>query len=73
VTLRWTYPAGAEGPVVVSAGQAAQPPRAIQELPAGTASYVVYSLPPGTDYCFVVSVVYSTQTIGRAAPVCTKR
>ena len=73
VTLRWTYPAGAEGPVVVSAGQAAQPPRAIQELPAGTASYVVYGLPPGTDYCFVVSVVYSTQTIGRAAPVCTKR
>ena len=66
VTLRWTYPAGAEGPVVVSAGQATQPPRAIQELPAGTASYVVYGLPPGTDYCFVVSVVYSTQTIGRA-------
>jgi hypothetical protein len=73
VTLRWTYPAGAEGPVVVSAGRADQPARAIQELPAGTASYVVYGLPPGTDYCFVVSVVYSTQTIGRAAPVCTKR
>jgi hypothetical protein len=73
VTLAWTYPAGAEGPVLVSGGRSGQQPRAFQELPAGTASYVVYGLNEQTDYCFTVAVVYSTDTVGRAAPVCTAR
>jgi hypothetical protein len=73
VTLRWAYPRAAPGPVVVAAGRPGQTPQAIAELPAGTTNYVVYGLSPGSNYCFVVSVVYSPRTAGRAAPVCTDR
>ncbi|HEY6594445.1 MAG TPA: tetratricopeptide repeat protein [Asanoa sp.] len=73
VTLRWSYPRGAKGPVVVSGGRKGQPAQAFQDLPAGSTSYVVYGLDRGSDYCFVVGVVYSRQTVGRAAPVCTRR
>ncbi|MEV4620269.1 tetratricopeptide repeat protein [Asanoa sp. NPDC049573] len=73
VTLRWTYPAGAGGPVVVSAGPTGQRPRPIEELPAGTDNYVVYGLGTTGDYCFVVGVVYSGGVVGNAKPVCTDR
>ncbi|MFI6819685.1 tetratricopeptide repeat protein [Micromonospora sp. NPDC050187] len=73
VTLSWTYPAGAEGPVVVSGGRVGQDARAFQELPAGATNYIVYGLDQGTDYCFTVAVVHSADTVGRAKPVCTKR
>ncbi|GIF50576.1 tetratricopeptide repeat protein [Asanoa ferruginea] len=73
VTLRWTYPAGAPGPVVISAGPTGQQPRAIEELPAGTDNYVVYGLGTTGDYCFVVGVVYSGGVVGNAKPVCTDR
>uniref|UniRef100_UPI0035D490CF tetratricopeptide repeat protein n=1 Tax=Polymorphospora lycopeni TaxID=3140240 RepID=UPI0035D490CF len=73
VTLTWTYPSGAEGPVVVSAGRTGQKPRAFQDLAPGTSSYVVYGLDSSVDYCFVVAVVYSTDLVGRSEPVCTER
>ncbi|MFE0590304.1 fibronectin type III domain-containing protein [Micromonospora echinospora] len=73
VTLTWTYPAGAEGPVLVSGGRVGTDPRAFQELPAGATNYIVYGLDRGTDYCFTVAVVHSADTVGRAKPVCTKR
>ncbi|BCJ67553.1 fibronectin type III domain-containing protein [Polymorphospora rubra] len=73
VTLTWTYPQGAEGPVVVSAGRPGQEPRAFQDLPPGTSSYVVYGLNASVDYCFVVAVVYSTDVVGRSEPACTER
>ncbi|WDZ87728.1 tetratricopeptide repeat protein [Micromonospora cathayae] len=73
VALSWAYPAGAEGPVVVSGGRTGQNPRAFQELPAGSTSYIVYGLDRDTDYCFTVAVVHSADTVGRAKPVCTKR
>ncbi|WP_203718908.1 fibronectin type III domain-containing protein, partial [Asanoa siamensis] len=73
VTLRWTYPAGAAGPVVVSAGPRGQQPRQIEQLPSGADNYVVYGLDSGDDYCFVVGVVYPAGVVGRAKPVCTDR
>lgn len=73
VTLSWTYPAGAEGPVVVTGGRKGQNPRAFQQLPAGSTSYIVYGLSRDVDYCFTVAVVHSADTVGRAEPVCTKR
>ncbi|MEO3743942.1 tetratricopeptide repeat protein [Plantactinospora sp. B5E13] len=73
VTLTWTYPAGAEGSVVLAGGRAGQEPRAFQELPAGSTGYVVYSLDVRTNYCFTVAVVYSADVVGRADPVCTDR
>ncbi|SDY38820.1 Tetratricopeptide repeat-containing protein [Micromonospora pattaloongensis] len=73
VTLSWQYPPGAEGPLLVSGGRRGQQPRAFQELPAGTTSYVVYGLNDRTDYCFTVAVIYSTETFRRTAPVCTAR
>jgi hypothetical protein len=33
----------------------------------------VYGLDRNTDFCFSVAVVYSTDTVGRARPVCTSR
>ncbi|MEV4822539.1 tetratricopeptide repeat protein [Micromonospora sp. NPDC049274] len=73
IALRWTYPAGGEGPVVVSAGRAGQEKTAIATLPAGTDSYIVYALNRANDYCFTVAVVWSTDTVASADQVCTRR
>ncbi|MGC4876106.1 tetratricopeptide repeat protein [Micromonospora sp. DT43] len=73
IALRWTYPAGGEGPVVVSAGRAGQEKTAIATLPAGTDSYIVYALNRANDYCFTVAVVWSTDTVASANQVCTRR
>ncbi|MFC0508833.1 tetratricopeptide repeat protein [Micromonospora costi] len=73
VTLRWTYPAGGEGPVVVSGGRAGQPKSALTDLPAGTNSFIIYGLNSSLDYCFTVAVVWSTDTIAAADEVCTRR
>ncbi|MFD2768203.1 tetratricopeptide repeat protein [Micromonospora eburnea] len=73
IVLNWTYPAGAEGPVVVAGGRSGQEQHTFLELPAGTDSYTAYGLSRSTDYCFTVAVVWSTDTVARAAPVCTRR
>ena len=73
VALTWTYPKDAEGPVLVSGGRAGQQLRAFQQLPAGTADYMVYGLNPEQNYCFTVAVAYATDRIAASAPVCTRR
>ncbi|MEU4675655.1 tetratricopeptide repeat protein [Micromonospora sp. NPDC023737] len=73
VALRWTYPAGGEGPVVISGGRAGQPKSALTDLPAGTSDFVVYGLSPSNDYCFTVAVVWSTDTVATADEICTHR
>jgi hypothetical protein len=73
VTLQWTYPKGAEGPVLISGGRAGQPQRAFQQLPAGAADYIVYGLNTELNYCFKVAVAYSTDRIADSVPVCTRR
>ncbi|PWR12193.1 tetratricopeptide repeat protein, partial [Micromonospora acroterricola] len=73
IALRWTYPAGGEGPVIVSAGRAGQGKNAIATLPAGATSFVVYALNRANDYCFTVAVVWSTDTVASADQVCTRR
>ncbi|SCL49527.1 Tetratricopeptide repeat-containing protein [Micromonospora citrea] len=73
VALRWTYPAGGEGPVVISGGRVGQAQTAFANLPAGTTDFVVYGLNRSTDYCFTVAVVWSTDSIARAEQVCTDR
>ncbi|GIJ29421.1 hypothetical protein Vqi01_45830 [Micromonospora qiuiae] len=73
VTLSWKYPAGSEGPVIVSGGRSGQAPSPFADLPAGTESFVVYSLDRRLDYCFTVAVAWSTETVARSGEVCTKR
>jgi hypothetical protein len=73
VTLEWTYPGGAEGPVLISGGRSGQAQRAFQQLPAGSATYVVYGLNDRANYCFTVSVVYAADRVSEAPPVCTTR
>ncbi|MGN9776458.1 tetratricopeptide repeat protein [Micromonospora sp. H33] len=73
VALRWTYPAGGEGPVVISGGRVGQPQTAFANLPAGSTDFVVYGLNRSTDYCFTVAVVWSTDTIARSKEICTDR
>ncbi|WP_205789408.1 tetratricopeptide repeat protein [Micromonospora sp. HM134] len=73
ITLTWTYPAGSEGPVVLSAAQAGQDPRPFQTLPPGTDNFVVHGLDRTTNYCFTVAVVWSTDVVARAKRVCTTR
>jgi hypothetical protein len=73
VTLSWTYPGGAEGPVLVAGGRTGEQQRAFQTLAPGTSTYTVYGLAERADYCFTVAVVYSTETVARSAPVCTTR
>ncbi|WP_433366682.1 fibronectin type III domain-containing protein [Actinoplanes sp. CA-142083] len=73
VSLSWAYPKDAEGPVLVSGGRTGQPLRAFQQLPAGTTDYMVYGLNEAQNYCFKVSVAYSTDRIAASAQVCTAR
>uniref|UniRef100_A0A7L6BE38 Tetratricopeptide repeat protein n=1 Tax=Micromonospora robiginosa TaxID=2749844 RepID=A0A7L6BE38_9ACTN len=73
IVLSWTYPPGAEGPVVVAGGRAGQPQRTFATLPAGSADYIAYGLDRTTDYCFTVALVWSTDTVARTGPTCTKR
>jgi hypothetical protein len=73
VVLQWTYPKNSEGPILVSGGRAGQPQKPFQQLPAGSADYVVYGLNEQLNYCFTISVAYSTNNIARSVPVCTKR
>lgn len=73
VALRWTYPEGGAGPVVVSGGQPGESQTIFANLPAGSTEYVVYGLNGGVDYCFAVAVVWSTETIARSEEVCTNR
>jgi hypothetical protein len=73
VTLQWTYPAGAEGPVLISGGRSGQEQRAFQQLPAGSVDYVVYGLNERADYCFTVALVWATDEVAAAPPVCTAR
>lgn len=72
VTLNWTYPAGATGPVVIAAGLPGREPRVISERPAGTNSYVVHGLPRDTNFCFSVGVRYDA-TLSKGPTVCTAR
>ncbi|BAL91755.1 hypothetical protein AMIS_65350 [Actinoplanes missouriensis 431] len=73
VSLEWVYPKGAGGPVHVAAGKDGAEPRKFQELPAGAADYMVYSLSSTANYCFRVAVEYSADRIADSAPVCTNR
>ena len=73
VSLKWAYPADAEGPVLVSGGRTGQAPRAFQQMRAGSTEYVVYGLNPQQNYCFTVAVAYSTDRIAATAPTCTSR
>ncbi|WP_405095094.1 tetratricopeptide repeat protein [Micromonospora sp. NBC_01412] len=73
IALRWTYPAGASGPVVLARGQSGQQPRAFETLPPGSTSLLVYDLDRANDYCFTVAVVWSVETVGRTSQVCTNR
>ncbi|AVT41587.1 tetratricopeptide repeat protein [Plantactinospora sp. BB1] len=73
VTLGWSYPSGATGPVVLAGGRTGQELRPFQELPAGSTGYVVYGLDTRGNYCFSVAVVYSESVVGEAEPVCTER
>ncbi|MFR9779836.1 tetratricopeptide repeat protein [Micromonospora sp. MS34] len=73
ILLSWSYPAGAEGPVVIAGGRSRDTQHTFEELPAGTDSYIAYGLSRTQDYCFTIAVVWSTDTVARAAPVCTRR
>lgn len=73
VELRWTYPAGADGPVVIAGGRSGQQPRALTTLPPGSTTWAVGELDRGDDYCFTVAVVWSADSIGRSREVCTRR
>lgn len=73
VTLAWTYPAGAKGQVILSAGRPGKPRTTFQTLPAGTSTFTVYGLSASGNYCFSVGVAYPSRQVLTAQPVCTAR
>jgi hypothetical protein len=73
VMLSWSYPKGAEGPILISGGRAGQPEKAFQQLPAGTNNYVVYGLNDAQNYCFTIAVAYATDHIANSSAACTSR
>jgi hypothetical protein len=73
VTLSWSYPGGAEGPVLVAGGRTGQEQRAFETLAPGSTSYTLHGLDRRADYCFTVAVVYSADAVARSPQVCTTR
>ena len=73
ITLSWTYPNGAEGPVLIAGGRTGEQQKAFQTLAPGSSSYTLHGLAERADYCFTVAVVYSTDSVVRSSPVCTDR
>ncbi|WP_229401359.1 tetratricopeptide repeat protein [Micromonospora okii] len=73
IALRWTYPAGANGPVVITGARSGQQPRPLATLPPGSTSWSVEELDRTGDYCFTVAVVWSADHVGRSREVCTRR
>ena len=73
VSLTWTYPKNAEGPVLISGGRQGTTQRACQQLAAGTGNYVVYGLDEQTNYCFTVAVVYTVNDVAASPQLCTNR
>jgi hypothetical protein len=73
VSLQWTYPKGAEGPVLISGGRAGEEQRVFQQLPAGSDNYIVYGLNEQLNYCFMIAVAYATDHIAGSQPACTAR
>ncbi|GAA4590569.1 hypothetical protein BJY16_009279 [Actinoplanes octamycinicus] len=73
VSLSWTTPAGATGPVVITGGRTGQPPAEVERLSPGATDYQVYSLNEQANYCFTVAVRAADGRLLAAAPVCTVR
>lgn len=73
VSLDWTYPARATGPIVISGGRSGQPTGEFQRLSAGSVGYEVYNLSDQPDYCFTVAVQTTGGTLASSAQVCTDR
>jgi hypothetical protein len=73
VLVTWSYPAAAQGPLVVSVADLGQPMRPLQSLPAGTERYTVRGLDKGKNYCVTVTMAYGADNMVMATPVCTSR
>jgi len=73
VELTWILPAGAEGPLFVSGSSGNNPARPFQTLLPGSTTYTVFGLNPTLQYCFVLTLVYSTEVTAGSDPVCTRR
>ncbi|WIM95028.1 fibronectin type III domain-containing protein [Actinoplanes oblitus] len=73
VSLSWTVPSGATGPVVISGGRAGQPPAEVERLSPGATDYQVYRLDEQANYCFTVALRAADGRLRPAAPVCTAR
>ncbi|GGK39960.1 hypothetical protein GCM10010124_35790 [Pilimelia terevasa] len=73
ILLTWSYPPGAQGPVLLTGGRRGQPPASLGVLSPGADRYVVHGLRPALAYCFTVAVVYSAEDIAAAPRACTTR
>jgi hypothetical protein len=73
IVLTWLLPPGAEGPLFVSGASGGSPPRPFQTLLPGSTTYTVHGLNPRLEYCFVLTLVYSTDVTAGSGQVCTRR
>jgi hypothetical protein len=74
VTVRWVDPTSAGTlPFVVSTRTRAGRYLPAVTVPAGRSRAVVRGLDPKQDYCFIVTAIYSADTLAPADPVCTAR
>ncbi len=75
VTLRWRDPTSSTVSFHVMAYRTSNVTAFVdpQVIAHGTTRATFTGLNPKDDYCFVVSALYSTETVSRATPVCTTR
>jgi hypothetical protein len=74
VTVTWVDPTGSGSvPFAVSTRTTAGKYLPAIAVAAGRHSTVVPGLDPKKDYCFIVTAIYSANTLAPAAPVCTHR
>jgi hypothetical protein len=73
VTLTWRDPADGIAPFIVAGGRVGTSATALQTVPAGRTQSIVYGLNSQHDYCFTVTVIYSTTVVASSVQVCTHR
>jgi hypothetical protein len=73
VTLTWRDPTDGIAPFIVAGGRVGTAATALQTVSAGRTQSIIYGLNSRHDYCFTVTVIYSTTVAASSARVCTHR
>src|SRR5690606_17572112 len=73
VTLTWVDPSDGTVAFIVTGAREGEPFRALDSVPAGRTSSVIYGLNTRYNYCFTVAAVWAPEVITPSSRTCTNR